>query len=277
MNSPLPNGKWELVAQKHALGESWPRSYKLAGFTNARPGIAVARLLKAHPEIKERSSFLQERIFDRQVDTQIMTRDQVLMGLAENIRNAKLAKPIIIRGEIQGYTADFGAINGGYKLIAEIQGMVIKKSEQKTGKLDPFEDANPAALVQMIEGSFEKLGIEFDGRQFAAALGLTGQTETAGQNGSGAAVPKAEVLEALPRPRDLWEPGEEVPVETVDGRQPSGEVGVRIGGSSDAPDGNVPPVLEGQEVREADSSLGGGSDQPDDPRRDPKEANGGSR
>jgi len=199
------------------------------------------------------------------------------MGLAENVRASKQAKPIIVRGEILGYTADHTAINGAYKLIAEIQGMVIKKSEQKTGKLDPFEDANPAALVQMIEGSFDKLGIEFDGRQFAAALGLPVEAEGSGENGSGAPVPTSEVLEALPRPRDLWESGPEVPVETADGRQPSGEVGVRIGGSSDAPDGDVPPVLEGQEVREADSGLGGGSDQPDDPRRDPAKANGGSR
>ena len=276
MNTPLPNSKWEIVAQKHALGESWPRSYQLAGFHAKHPDVAVAKMLKRHPEVRDRSAFLQEKMFDKQVDVQIMTRDQVLMGLAENVRAAKDARPIIVRGEVVGYTADHTAINGAYKLIAEIQGMVIKKSEQKTGKLDPFEDANPAALVQMIEGSFEKLGIEFDGRQFAAALGLSRQAETTGEDDGGASVPEAPVLEAVSRPRDLWESGEEVPAEAPDGRKSGGEVGMRIGGDSDAPDRDVPPVLAGEAIRKAYTGVGWGGDEPDDAGRDPKKANGGS-
>lgn len=150
---PIKHGKWEIVAQRLAMGDNRTDAYRKAGYSATQPAIDVAKLLKKHPEILARAEYLKNRMFDRQVDTKLITRDEVLQGLMYTIKQA------IDQGKPQ-----LAVVHSCYRTIAEMEGMLIKKSEVKRMKEDPFEHASRQQLVNMIERATTDLGLEIDGK-----------------------------------------------------------------------------------------------------------------
>ena len=150
---PIKHGKWEIVAQRLAMGDTQTDAYRKAGYSATQPSIDAAKLLKKHPEISARAEYLKSRMFDRQVDTKLITRDEVLQGLMHTIKQA------MDQGKPQ-----LSVVHSCYRTIAEMEGMLIKKSEVKRMKEDPFEDASRQQLVNMIERATRDLGLEIDGQ-----------------------------------------------------------------------------------------------------------------
>ena len=70
---PIKHGKWEIVAQRMAMGDTQTEAFKKAGYNSAKPSIDASQLLKKHPEIRTRAEYLKHRMFDRQVDTNLVT------------------------------------------------------------------------------------------------------------------------------------------------------------------------------------------------------------
>ena len=181
---PIKHGKWEIVAQRLAMGDNRADAYRKAGYSATQPSIDVSKLLKKHPEILERAEYLKTRMFDRQVDTKLITRDEVLQGLMHTIKQAmEQGKP------------QLSVVHSCYRTIAEMEGMLIKKSEVKRMKEDPFEDASRQQLVNMIERATRDLGLEIDGQlldQF-----LDSSTQDSGQSAGVNADEEASFLSSV--------------------------------------------------------------------------------
>jgi hypothetical protein len=243
----LARAKWEIVAQRLALGDTQTEAYLKAGYKSKNPSSDACSLLRRHPEIVARSKELSELAFDRQTDRQLVCRTDVLEGLLENIKEAKQGSPVYDKqGELVGWKREFGAINQAFKLIADIEGLIVRRSEQRTHEGDPVASAGAAELIQLIDGAFTKLGFDFDITQLSEVFG---GAEEAGSSGNGHDEVPAEVLPALSEAAGVSRGGVEVPVSTADGGEPGWEVGGGFGGSLDALDGSLPGDLEGEEVQ----------------------------
>ena len=182
---PIHNGKWEIMAQRMAMGDSAADAYRIAGYKAKTPANAAAKVLYQHPWVRKRVEYLKERMFDRQIETKLITRDEVLRGLIDTINVAKrLEKP------------QLGAVHSCYRTIAEMEGMLIRKSEIKRMKEDPFEDASRQQLVNMIQRAAEDLGLELDARLLDQFLdgGSKGSSEPPG----GDAEQETGILPGLP-------------------------------------------------------------------------------
>ena len=255
MTVELKRSKWEVVAQRIALGDTDAMAYRKARYRSKDPHSDANTLLRRHPEIRERAVQLREQMFDRQVDTQLVTRREVISELLENLQSAKEGKLYFDRhGELIATGRDYGAINQALKLIADIEGMIVRRSEQRVTEGDGIQGATPAELLQTIDNAFDKLGFDFDLTQLADSF-ATGPTE-AGTSGNGDVPVPSEVLPTLPETAGTSLEGEGFPIPVVDGREPRGEVGNGKRGSGDAPDGDLPGELEGEDLREGNQSLG---------------------
>lgn len=187
---PIKHGKWEIVAQRLAMGDNRADAYRKAGYSATQPSIDVAKLLKKHPEILARADYLKTRMFDRQVDTKLITRDEVLQGLMNTIKiSMDQGKP------------QLSVVHSCYRTIAEMEGFLIKKSEVKRMKEDPFEDASRQQLVNMIERATRDLGLDLDGRLLDQFLdsGVTDSSQSAGGN----AEQEASLLSSVPEARGV--------------------------------------------------------------------------
>jgi hypothetical protein len=242
----LARPKWEIVAQRLALGDTQPEAHRKAGYNSKNPASDCCNLLRRHPEIQERAAELRELMFRRQTDRQLVCREDVIEGLLENIKEAKKGSPVYDKkGELVGWKREFAAINQGFKLLADIEGMIVRRSEKRELAGDPIDQASATELLQLIDGAFTKLGFDFDLTQLSEVFG---RAEEAGSPGDGHGPVLPEVLPALPEAEGLPRGGGEVPVSVADGGQPGGEVGGGLGGGLDAPDGALSGGLEGEEV-----------------------------
>jgi hypothetical protein len=238
--------KWEIIAQRLAMGDVISKAYVKAGYKSKWPGSDGARLLRTHPEIKARAKEIQERTFQRHSDLQLVGRVDLIEGVLENIQAAKKGKPVFAKnGSLLGHSRDFGAINQAYKLLADVEGLIVRRSEKKVIEGDVVAEAGPAELIQIVDNAFQKLGIEFDVTAFKHLL--AGPTEP-GQAGDGSDAKFPQVLPALPEAAGVSREGGEVPVPDADGGEPTWEVGGGFGGGGKPPDRPVPGGLEGEEV-----------------------------
>jgi hypothetical protein len=257
----LAHGKWEIIAQRLALGDTKKVAYEKAGYRTKRPASNCAKLMKVHPEIGERAAFLREQSFRHQTETQLVGRGQIIEGLLENINRAKRARVVKYpptkkggKGREVVTQENFSAVNQGYRLLAEIEGHIVRRSEQLPNK-DPIADAKANELLQIIERSFNRLGIDFDVAGLTALLGLPGQSQEPSPFGDGPGEGTTEVLPALSEAEEAPRGRIEVALPPLDGSEPGGEVGGGDSGRCDASDRAVPELVEGEEVPEADSRL----------------------
>ena len=181
---PIKHGKWEIVAQRLAMGDTQADAYRRAGYSADKPAIDSAKLLKRHPEIRARAEYLKHRMFDRQVDTKLVTRDEVLQGLLATIKEA------LDQGKPQ-----LSVVHSCYRTIAEMEGMLVKKSEVKKMKEVPFEDASPQQLVNMIERATTDLGLDLDGQLLSKFL--NGSTADSGKQAGVNADEEAGLLQSV--------------------------------------------------------------------------------
>ena len=123
-------------------------------------------------------------MFDRQVDTKLVTRDEVLQGLLATIKEA------LDQGKPQ-----LSVVHSCYRTIAEMEGMLVKKSEVKKMKEDPFEDASPQQLVNMIERATTDLGLDLDGQLLSKFL--NGSTADSGKQAGVNADEEAGLLQSV--------------------------------------------------------------------------------
>jgi len=252
----LKRSKWEVVAQRIALGDTDAVAYQKAGYRSKDPHSDASTLLRRHPEIRARAGELREQSFERQVDTQLVTRREVITELLENIQTAKTGKPYFNKeGDVVATGRDFGAINQGLKLIADIEGMIVRRSEQRVTEGDGIEGATPAELLQTIDNAFGKLGFDFDLTHLAETFDT--ESSESREAGDGDVAIPAEVLSTVSETARASGSGEQVPLQAADGGQPGGEIGNRERRGRDAPDGDLPGELEGEGLQEGNQGLGG--------------------
>jgi hypothetical protein len=182
---PFRNGKWEIVAQRLAMGDPTSVAHRTAGYRSKNPGNDGRKLLSRHPAIRKRADYLKERMFDRQVDTRLVTREEIILGLKKTIDMA-----------VDAEKPQLGVAHSCWRTMAEMEGHLIKKSELKRVKEDPFEDASPQQLIDMITRAAEELGAEVDPR----IIDITADSpaEDAGPQNGGHADQEAGLLQALP-------------------------------------------------------------------------------
>jgi len=182
---PLRRGKHEVMAQRMAMGDNQATAFKVAGWNDAHPGSAASRLVKNNPEILDRAEYLRERMFDKQVESKLITKDELMMSLLETVKMAReLEKP------------QLAVVHSCLRTIAEMNGHLIKKSEVKRMKDDPFGDASPQQLVNMIERAAGELGLEFDAQLLEQFV--SGHPTDSGLPNGGDADEEAGLLQALP-------------------------------------------------------------------------------
>lgn len=195
---PLGNNKHELMAQEMALGKTRPKAYEAAGYKSKTPGPHAYTLCSKYPAIERRAQFLKEKMFEIRVTDKVISNDEIMHALVENVREARRGKPVYDKnGEVKGFTPDFAAVNTGLKILADINGMIVRKSETKHGKSDPLDDASEAQLLYMIERAGTELGVEVDVDGLKRAIGLEGFAEALGGANGGSEEEQAPRLEAV--------------------------------------------------------------------------------
>lgn len=239
----LARPKWEIVAQRLALGDSQREAHRKAGYKSSSHSCGSS-FVRKHPEIKKRAHFLREYAFKHQTDQQLVGRREILVGLLDNITRAKTATVVRVTNK-DGATREtikqqnFTAVNQAYKIIAEIEGHIVRRSES-LGQGDPIADAGASELLQMIEKGFSRLGLDFDSGRLAALLGIPGEAQEAGPFGDGPGEEPAAVLQPVPEAEGIPRGRVEVQVPAADGSESGGEIGGGNGRGRDAPDGDLP-------------------------------------
>ena len=279
------NKRWEMFARNLAVGMKRTQAYTLAGYNSKDALRDSARTLAAHPEITARAEFLERERFDKRMkqETGFLAHEFCVESSLELIASAKRGDPVLHRGEAvldeHGeplYKPDRMAWARGIHEVAAIEGLLIQRHRFDQDD-DGIEQMGPDGVYERIKMIVEAAGGSYDRAAFDAQFGFTGPPIEA--LASRRALEDGEVVDVSPTPEAAGAPrqGSEVQAAPPDGGQPAWEVGVRIGGSGDARDGDLPGVVEGGEVRQPASDLVRRGDGADDPRRDPGEALRASR
>lgn len=144
MNTPLKNAKHEHFAQLVSNGETPPRAYVLAGYSE-KGARQSAHALLTKPDISDRISALRrkkEEKHERAVETVLaeaaLDKAWVLKRLSRIVDMGMAAEPVKdAEGNPVGeYKANLQAANKALELIGKEAGMFIDRKEIRTGELD---------------------------------------------------------------------------------------------------------------------------------------------
>jgi len=172
---PLKNAKHEKMAQRMALGSPRYKAYTEAGYKSKTAPQHSYYLINQFPSIEKRVEFLKDKMFQIQVTQEIISPEEIMKGLVDNVRAASLGHEVFSKnGDIVGHKTDFGAVNRGYQILAELNGMVIKRSEKTTKSDDPLDGATDEQLLYTIARAAEELGMEIDTNALRESIGLVG-------------------------------------------------------------------------------------------------------
>lgn len=269
-SQPLPSAKHEIVAQSLALGSSRPESYREAGYRPKDDKTAHSNmntLLKRHPEISVRVAQIQEEMLRVRLKVKGIGEDEIVTALIENIQSAKNITLYDKDGIPIGSKTDHGAINAGLRLVADIRGAIVRRSEQKVSSEKKIDEMTENELIHSIGERFDKLGFEDFDTDALRHHFTTDLNDGSGGNlwdnippdptGSGSAdggdvSEPIEVLPTIPEAASVPLPGEDAQTQAVHGRESAREDGERSGRDRNAPDGSVSEELAGSEVQESD-------------------------
>jgi hypothetical protein len=241
----LKLSRWEIVAQRMALGDNDTDAYVAAGYKSRLPKRDAHNLMTKHPEIRARAKELADLAFELKVDGELYSRKKTVEALLENIIEAKKGSPVYDKqGELCGWKREFGAINQALKIIADIEGHIVRKSEKKVTSKNETGELSPAELFQTIEANLGRLGVTIDVSQFSGF----GSPSRPGSSDDGDEPECFEVLPAVPETAGAPRRGQPVSVSSADGGESAREVGSGRGRRRDARDRDLPGGLEGKKV-----------------------------
>lgn len=144
MNTPLKNAKHEHFAQLVSNGETAPRAYVLAGYSE-KGARQSAHALLTKPDISDRISALRrkkeekhERAVEAVMADAALDKAWVLKRLSRIVDMGMAAEPVKdAEGNPVGeYKANLQAANKALELIGKEAGMFIDRKEIRTGELD---------------------------------------------------------------------------------------------------------------------------------------------
>ncbi len=144
MNTPLKNAKHEHFAQLVSNGETAPRAYVLAGYSE-KGARQSAHALLTKTDVSDRVSYLRskkEEAHGQQVQQVLqeaaLDKAWVLKRLSRIVDMGMAAEPVKdAEGNPVGeYRANLQAANKALELIGKEAGMFIDRKEIRTGELD---------------------------------------------------------------------------------------------------------------------------------------------
>jgi hypothetical protein len=169
----------------------------------------MADKVASYPAVKERITELLAEQEAQLAARSNYTREDILEGL---LRNAK-------------QHASPGASNKAYELLGMELGMFVKRSESRSGKLDPLEGASDEEILGFIAKGLEDIGWELDIDLLRNAVRRTPDESAQGLGPEGILAPlsEAETLQALSETAGVPSSGVDAPGTPADGGKPAGE------------------------------------------------------
>lgn len=158
--------KWEQLAIIVAGGASHSGAYAQVYPDSSTPDASASRLLRIHPEIRERIHQLRDQVAEKATDHLAGIHNHVHNALLENIEHAKsYGKPVTNRdGEVVSWQRNHSAVNQGLKILADIHGLSLKaKNQQERGINDPEVQLTPDQLLASVFRRYaESKGMKID-------------------------------------------------------------------------------------------------------------------
>jgi phage terminase small subunit len=166
----LKNAKHEHFAQLVAKGETPPRAYVLAGYSDQGAAQSANRLLKSayvSDRLEELRKTIEEPARERAIEKAALDKSWVLSQLMENVSMAKAAEPVLDReGKPTGeYKQNLNAANKALELLGKELGMFIERRE--TGGPGDFAELTDEELDRQLADA--DAAIEASGAITAAA------------------------------------------------------------------------------------------------------------
>lgn len=176
MNTPLKNAKHEHFAQLVSNGETAPRAYVLAGYSE-KGARQSAHALLTKPDVSDRVSYLRSKkeekhakAVDAVVKDAALDKAWVLGKLVKITDMGMAAEPVMDKegNPVGEYKTNLAAAKGAVELIGKELGMFIDRKEIRTGELDGLGHDE---LKQL--------------RDALTSIGLSGQAQGAAAEGQG--------------------------------------------------------------------------------------------
>lgn len=152
----LRNAKHEHFAQLVSKGETPPRAYVIAGYSEHGAAQSANRLLK-DAEVCSRIAQLREAVEkpsrERAIEKAAVDKAWVLSQLVENVNMGKQAEPVRDNegNETGEYKQNLAAANKALELIGKELGMFIERKEVRTGALDALPTSELEAMENAID------------------------------------------------------------------------------------------------------------------------------
>lgn len=149
----LKNAKHEHFAQMVSKGETPPKAYVIAGYSDQGAAQSANRLLKnadVAARVVELQQIIEEPSRERAIEKAALTKAWVLAQLIENVEMAKQAIPVLDRKGVPTgeYEQNLPAANAALKMLGTELGMFIERRE--TGKPGDFSDLTDDELNQQL-------------------------------------------------------------------------------------------------------------------------------
>lgn len=152
----LRNAKHEHFAQLLSKGETPPRAYVIAGYSEHGAAQSANRLLK-NADVCSRVAQLREAVEkpsrERAIEKAAVDKAWVLSQLVENVNMGKQAEPVRDNegNETGEYKQNLAAANKALELIGKELGMFIDRKEVRTGALDALPTNELEAMENAID------------------------------------------------------------------------------------------------------------------------------
>jgi len=285
VSEPLTPLRRESMARYLSSGMTPKDAFVRAGYKGAEPARQAWKMMKSNPQIRARADYLERLRFDRGMSeaTGLDAHGFCLQETMELIESAKKGDLILHAGKVvldadgvPRRKPDRQAWAKGIQTIAQVEGLLVNRHKFDRDERD-ISQMGPDGFFAEVKQLVEATGGHLDRAAFDALFDFAGPPIEALASRREAS--DGEVVDVPPAPEAARtsRQGREVPAAAPDGGQPAREVGVRVGGSRDARDGDLPGVVEGTSLRDVAAHLVRGSDDPDRARRDPGEALRASR
>lgn len=152
----LRNAKHEHFAQLVSKGETPPRAYVIAGYSERGAAQSANRLLK-DADIQSRIARLRAAVEqpsrERAIEKAAVDKAWVLSQLVEVVKMGKQAEPVLDNeGNPSGeYKQNLAAANKALELVGKELGMFIDRKEVRTGALEALPTADLEAMENAID------------------------------------------------------------------------------------------------------------------------------